>query len=217
MQLDLMKIEISRRKAMKFSTRELVIIAVFGTLWGMVEISLGAVLHAINLPMTGVALGAIGLMIALVGRIFVPKRGSTLFIGVIAMLLKLFSLGSVVIGPMVGILMEALVAEIVLSLAKQPSRISFMVAGALGVTWNLLQPFITNPLLFGRSVLIAWLDLLDTGSRLLGLNSQAFIWIVLALLAIYMAIGSISGWLAWSVGGLLQVRMGKTSTRATIS
>jgi hypothetical protein len=202
---------------MKFSTRELVTIAVFGTLWGMVEISMGAVLHAINLPMTGVFLGAVGLMIALVGRVFVPKRGSTLFIGVIAMLLKLFSLGSVVIGPMVGILMEALVAEIVLSLAKQPSRIAFMVAGALGVTWNLIQPFITNPLLFGRSVLIAWLDLLDTGSRLLGLNSHAFIWIVLALLAIYMAIGSISGWLAWGIGGLLQLRMGKTSTRATIS
>jgi hypothetical protein len=202
---------------MKFSTRELVTIAVFGTLWGMVEISVGAVLHAINLPLSGVILGAIGLMIALVGRVFVPKRGSTLFIGVIAMLLKLFSLGSVVIGPMVGILMEALVAEIVLSLAKQPSRITFMVAGALGVTWNLVQPFITNPLLFGRSVLIAWLDLLDTGSRLLGLNSHAFIWIVLALLAIYMAIGSISGWLAWGIGGLLQLRMGKTSTRAIIS
>jgi ABC-type thiamin/hydroxymethylpyrimidine transport system permease subunit len=202
---------------MKFSTRELVTIAVFGTLWGMVEISMGAVLHAINVPMTGVVLGAIGLMIALVGRIFVPKRGSTLFIGVIAMLLKLFSLGSVVIGPMVGILMEALVAEIVLSLAKQPSRISFMVAGALGVTWTLLQPFITNPLLFGRSVLIAWLDLLDTGSRLLGLGSHAALWIVLAMLVICLVIGCVAGWLAWGVGGLLQLRMGKTSARATIS
>jgi ABC-type thiamin/hydroxymethylpyrimidine transport system permease subunit len=202
---------------MKFSTRELVTIAVFGTLWGIVEMSFGAVLHALNLPMTGVILSAIGLMIALVGRIFVPKRGSTLFIGVIAMLLKLFSLGSVVIGPMVGIIMEAVVAEIVLSLAKQPSRLAFMVAGALGVTWNLLQPFITNPLLFGRSVLIAWLDLLDTGSRLLGFDSRAFIWIVLALLAIYLAIGSISGWLAWNVGGQLQLRMGKTATRVTNS
>ncbi len=62
-------------------------------------------------------LAAIGLTVALVGRVFVPRRGSTLFIGVIAMLLKLFSLGGVIIGPMVGIFTEALVAEIVLSLA----------------------------------------------------------------------------------------------------
>ena len=94
---------------MKFTTRQLVTMAVFGALWGIVEISLGSVLHAVNLPMSGTVLAAIGLVVALTGRLFVPKRGSTLFIGVIALVLKLFSIGSVVIGPMIGIFSEALV------------------------------------------------------------------------------------------------------------
>jgi len=101
---------------MKLSTRELATIAVFGTLWGLSEISLGSVLKSLNIPFGGAVLGAIGLIVALVGRAFVPKKGSTLFIGVIAMLLKLFSLGGVIMGPMVGIFSEALVAEIILSL-----------------------------------------------------------------------------------------------------
>ncbi len=97
---------------MKFTTRQLVTMAVFGALWGVVEISLGSVLHAIRIPLTGLTLTSVGLLVALIGRLFVPKRGSTFFIGVIAMVLKLFSIGNIIVGPMIGILAEALVAEL---------------------------------------------------------------------------------------------------------
>jgi hypothetical protein len=194
---------------MKLSTRELATIAVFGTLWGLSEISLGSVLKSLNIPFSGAVLSAIGLTIALVGRAFVPKKGSTLFIGVIAMLLKLFSLGGVVLGPMVAIFSEALVAEIVLSLAGSPRRTSFLLAGALGVAWSLAQPFVTGPLLFGRSLFVVWLDLLDSGSRLLGLDASAALWIVAALLVVYLSIGSIAGWLSWDLARQLKTRMGR--------
>lgn len=194
---------------MKRSTRELATLAVFGALWGLSEISLGSVLKTLNIPLSGVILSAIGLTIALVGRIFVPKQGSTLFIGVIAMLLKLFSLGGVIIGPMVGIITEAIVAEIVLTLGGKPSRSIFVLAGALGVGWVLVQPFVTGPLLFGRTLFTVWLDLLDQGSRLLGLQPSAGIWIFLALLGIYLTLGGFIGWLSWDIARLLQIRLGR--------
>jgi hypothetical protein len=199
---------------MKLSTRELATLAVFGALWGLVETSLGSVLKTLNIPLSGVVLASVGLMIALTGRLFVPRRGSTLFIGVIATLLKLFSLGGVIIGPMVGILSEAIIAEIVLSLAGNPKRSAFALAGALGVTWVLVQPFVTGPLLFGRTLFTVWLDLLDKGLQLLGLSSSAAVWIVLGLLAIHLAIGGIVGWLSWDVGHLLQKRLGRTGLGA---
>lgn len=195
---------------MKLTTRELVTIAVFGTLWGIVEISLGTVLKSLNVPMSGAVLAAIGLTVAMVGRLFVPRRGATLFVGIIAMILKLFSLGGVVIGPMVGIFSEALVAELVLSLGGKPRRWLFMVAGALGVLWTLLQPFVTGPLLFGQTLFVVWLDFVDRGSRLLGLNSSVILWIILALAAIYLFIGGLAGWLSWDIGHRLQVRLGKS-------
>jgi len=196
---------------MKFSTSELVSMAVFGTLWGIVEMSLGTVLKSLNIPISGIILGAVGLMIVMIGRVFVPRRGSVLFMGVIAMLLKVFSLGGIIIGPMMGILGEALVAELVLSLKKEPGRAIFMLAGGLGVSWSLIQPLITGPLLFGRTVFVVWLDLVDRGGRLLGLNSNAVVWILLGLAAIHLSIGCLAGWLAWNVGRQLQARLGRTS------
>jgi hypothetical protein len=195
---------------MKFSTRELVTMAVFGTLWGISEMSLGTVLKSLNVPLSGVVLSTIGLIIILVGRVFVPRRGSTLFIGVIAMLLKLFSLGGVVIGPMIGILSEAIIAELALSAMGRPRRMSFLVAGGFGGLWPLVQPFITNPLLFGRTLFTVWLDLLDLGARLFGLDANAAVGIAVGLVALHVVIGLVAGWFAWDVGRLLQTRLGRT-------
>lgn len=204
---------------MKLKTRELVTIAIFGALWGLVEISLGTVLKSFRIPLSGVLLSAIGLMIAMIGRVFVPKRGSTLFVGVIAMLLKLFSLGGVIIGPMIAIAAEAIVAEIVLTLFKRPSRKAFLFTGGLGVLWVLIHPFVTNPILFGRTAFVVWLDLLDTGSRLIGLDTSAIVGILLFMIAVHLAIGALAGWLAWDLGRQLHARLGKvvTPTPPTLS
>lgn len=199
---------------MKLSTRELTTLAVFGAIWGLVEISLGSVLKTLNIPLSGVVLASIGLAVALVGRIFVPRRGSTLFVGVIAMVLKLFSLGGVIIGPMVGIFTEALVAEVVLSLSGKPRRSVFILAGGLGVAWVLAQPFVTGPLLFGRTLFTIWLDLLDRGNQLLGLPASAALWIVLGLLTIHLLLGGLIGWLSWDIAKMLQDRLGRTNLGA---
>lgn len=196
---------------MSFSTRELVTLTVFGALWGVVEISAGSVLHVLNVPLSGAILAAVGLTIALTGRIFVPRRGSTLFIGVIAMVLKLFSIGSVVAGPMIGILAEATIAELTLTAFGRPSSSSFMVTGALGVLWTMIQPFVTGLLLFGRDIFVIWLDLIDMGSRLFGLETTTLVWVVLVLVILFSLIGVVAGRLAWDVGQRLRIRLQGTS------
>ena len=193
---------------MKFSTRELVTLAVFGALWGLVEISLGSILHAINIPLTGLLLSTIGIMVASIARLFVPRRGSTIFIGVIAMVLKLFSIGNILIGPMVGIITEALIAELILDAFPKPSLAAFISACTGAALWVIVQPFVTGVLLFGRNLLISWLDLLDTGTRLFGFPSQAVLWIVLALVVLHLAVGATGGWLAWKLGLVLKIRLG---------
>ncbi len=196
---------------MKFTTRELVTMAVFGALWGLVEISLGSVFHAIDLPLSGMALAVLGVMVACIGRLFVPKRGSTIFIGIIAMVLKLFSIGSAVIGPMVGILAEALIAELILSAFARPSILAFIFASASAALWTLVQPFVTGVLLFGRNLLVVWLDVLDMGTRIFGIPYQAALWIVIILVAVHLFFGGIGGWLAWRLGHILKIRLGGES------
>lgn len=200
---------------MKLTTRELVTVTVFGALWGIVEISLGSVLKALQVPLSGAVLAGIGLLIVLVGRQFVPRRGSTLFAGVIALLLKLFSIGNIIIGPVIGILAEALIAEIVLSAFGRPSRLSSTLAGALGVLWTLVHPFFTGWLIFGRDMLEVWRDLLNTGNRLFGFDPSAAFGIVLTLVVIHLAIGAVAGWLACSLGSLLRVRLSSARLAST--
>jgi len=200
---------------MKFTTRELVTMAVFGALWGLVEISLGSVFHAIDLPMTGMALAVIGVMVASIGRLFIPRRGSTIFIGVIAMILKLFSIGSAVIGPMVGIFTEALIAELILDAFARPSQPAFISACAGAALWTLIQPFVTGALLFGRNLLVVWLDLLDMGTRIFGIPYQAAFWIVLTLVVVHLIFGGIGGWLAWKLGLVLKTRLGGEITQTS--
>jgi ABC-type thiamin/hydroxymethylpyrimidine transport system permease subunit len=193
-----------------FKTRELVLIAVFGALWGASEISMGSVLHNLNVPFGGAVLAGIGLCVAMIARIFVPKRGATLFTGVIATILKLFSVGSVVVGPMIGILAEALIAEVILSLYPKPKLGAFALAGSLGVIWTLVQPFVTGLVLFGRDVSEIWLGIVQEGTRLLGLEASSkglILGILLFLIVIRIAVGCLAGWLAWEAGKLLKARL----------
>jgi len=192
---------------MRFSTRELVTMAVFGALWGALEISLGAVLKALHLPLSGALLATAGLTIALIARLFVPRAGATLFVGVVATILKLFSIGGVLIGPMIGILAEALLAEVVLSLAGRPRRPAFLLAGALGVAWTVVQPFVTGALLFGRDVLEIWLDLVGQATGLLGLPGSAAPLAATAFAGLHLFLGAAGGWLAWQAGRQLSGRL----------
>ena len=191
---------------MNINTRELVTMAVFGSLWGVVEIGLGSLFHVLDIPMSGTLMAAIGLSIALTGRIFLPRKGSTFFTGVIASILKLFSIGSVVIAPMIGILSEALIAELVLTLFRRPTRPAVLAAGGMGVLYTLLHPFITNPILYGRGIFVIWLDLLDRGARLFGLDSGVWLPIVLGLAGVHLILGILAGWIAWGVGSALRTR-----------
>ncbi len=193
---------------MKFTTRELVMMAVFGALWGLVEVSLGSVFHVINLPLTGMLLSIIGVMVASLGRLFVPRRGSTIFIGIIAMILKLFSIGNILIGPMVGIFSEALIAELILDIFPKPSQTAFIFACAGAALWTVVQPFVTGVMLFGRNLVVIWLDMLDLGFRLFGLPAQSALWIVIVLCVVHIVIGGVGGWMAWQLGKVLKIRLG---------
>jgi len=121
--------------------------------------------------------------------------------------LKLFSIGNILLGPMVGIITEAIIAELILDAFPKPSLTAFISACAGSALWVIVQPFVTGILFFGRNLLIVWLDMLDSGSRLFGVPSQAAFGIVLALVALHLVIGGIGGWLAWKLGLVLKIRL----------
>ena len=191
---------------MRLSLKELTIVAALGSLWGSSEISVGSFVHVWNVPFSGTILGGIGVAIALVARLVVPRRGSTLMIAIIASLLKALSIGGVVLAPMIAIVMEGAIAELVLSLGGRPRRPTFCLAGALAIGYNVVHPLLVQGLLFGAGIFTTYERLIQQGASLFGLSTSAVVVVLAGLVALHLVVGVVVGLIAWQAGTSVIVR-----------
>ena len=199
---------------MKFSVRELVYIAIFGAIWGALELTLGSYLHVIFPPLAdtflvGLIMASLGAIVALVGRHFVPRTGAVFMISVVAAILKMFSLGGVVIGPLVGILAEGLLMELGLLIARRPARWSFVLAGVLAVAWNFFHKFIMMYLLYGKGVYDVYLGMVKEGANVLRIDLSYALLIIVLLFLIRVVFGAVAGWIAWDLGRVVHDRLAR--------
>ena len=205
-----------RKMKTRFTTRDLVYIAVFGALWGVLEITVGSYLHLIFPPLAtpligvGTIMAAVGMVVALIGRLFVPRAGSVLMIGVVVAILKALSMGGVKLSPMIAIIIECLLAELGLFLARKPGRWGFMLAGCLAVLWTFFHKFFASYVFLGRGIYEVYLGLLKKGAQALGIETGYALVIVAAFLLIRMVLGGLAGWLAWDLGKAVQARLTET-------
>jgi len=199
----------------RFTLRELVYVAIFGAIWGTLEMSAGSYLHLIFPPLTtpfvgvGTIMTGLGMVVALMGRLFVPKRGSVVMIGVITAILNALSLGGVVLSPMLAIVIESLLAELGLLLSRRPSRWGFALAGSLAVLWTFFHKFFASYFLLGRGIYEVYLGVLRSGVQTLGVGMECALIVIALFLLIRLVTGGLAGWLAWEVGRRVQARLAK--------
>jgi len=199
---------------MKFSVRELVYVAIFGAIWGALELTLGSYLHVIFPPLAdtflvGLLMASLGAIVALIGRRFVPRTGSVFMISVVAAILKMISIGGVTVGPLVAILAEGLLIELGLLIARRPTRWAFVFAGALAVAWNFFHKFIMMYILFGKGVYEVYVGMLQQGASLLRIDLSYALLIIVILFLIRIVAGAVSGWIAWDLGRVVHDRLAR--------
>ncbi len=191
----------------RWTVRDLVYIGLFGALWGAMEMTLGDLFHTLKVPFTGTLMAALGIGIALIGRRFVPKRGSILMIALVTGLLKFLSpSGSSVLRVFISILIEGAIAEGVLTLLPVGLG-SWMLANALATLWTLLHSFFITGLLFGEGAVEMFVIVVERGAKILGLNPEAVVLGAILLALLYMGMGAVAGALAWSVGKIVYERL----------
>jgi hypothetical protein len=197
-----------------YTVRDWVYVAVFGALWGALELSLGAYLHVLFPPLadtffTGLIMAGIGAVVALVGRTFVPRLGAVLGIGIVTALLKVLSLGGVKIGPVVAILAEAALMELALLSKASPTRWRYVLAGILAVSWNFFHKFMMMRLLYGQGVTEVYVQMIQDGSQTLGMDAGQAVAIIGVLFLFRVVVGAVGGWLAWDLGQLVARRLAR--------
>lgn len=193
-----------------WDTRTTVRIAIFGALWGAVEMTLGAGLHAANVPFNGTLLTAIGLGIALVAAAVTGVRGTVLGVAAVAAALKLLSFGGgSPLSPMIAILIEGALAEGVLRLFRyRATRGAFVAAMAAGLLWDVLHPLLVGSLIAGREVAASFARVVGQGGKLLGIGPGAAVVIVVLLVAIRLGIAVVAGVAAHGIAGAVRRRAG---------
>ncbi|MBC8401292.1 MAG: hypothetical protein H8E14_07375 [Candidatus Marinimicrobia bacterium] len=189
--------------------KALVYIAVFGTFWGLLEASLGSVLHALRIPFSGSILSALGLIILLTARTVNNVRGSSALMGLIAGTIKMLGFATIKLGPFVGIMMEGLIVEMVAS-GMGIGLPGFLLAGTLVGIYPIVQTVVTKSILFGANFVPVILETAQGFSDSVGL---ALGW---WLLALYIIIHLILGLMAAATAWLIRKRIRSALERGSI-
>ena len=180
--------------------------ALFGSLWGAAEASLGTVLKAAHIPLAGLVMASIGVLCLLTVRRLQPAVGISLATGVVAAFLKVFSLGGLVLGPAAGIVAEAALVELAMS-ATGSSAIGALLGGALALAEAPLQMAFTAVVITGPEAAAALgkaARALASGISLPAVSPLAVLVVVTATSALA---GAAVGGFCWRVAGRVTRRV----------
>lgn len=173
--------------------------SVVGSLWATIEIIIGSLLHNLKIPLAGTTLSYITVFLIISFFQLWRENGIIWRAGLICALMKSISPSAIILGPMIGILSEALILEMVIRLAgKNP--IAYALGGALAVFSALVQKAATLLLLYGWDFvrLLENMALFATRQlRIENLSPSNLLWL---LSAIYLLSGSIAGILGYRTG-----------------
>jgi nucleoside-triphosphatase THEP1 len=172
--------------------------AVYGSLWAAVEIVAGSFLHNLRIPFSGSLLSAVGVMVMTAGHRAAPERGLIWRAALVCALMKSVSPSAVILGPMIGILMEGLLLEAMVRLLRGRAA-GYLVGGALAVSWSMAQRLLNAFIAFGPNVVRLYVDAYSYASRSLGVSSFGPFDLIAAFVGLEMALGCLAATLGLTV------------------
>jgi hypothetical protein len=181
--------------------------ALFGTLWGAIEASLGTAVHLGQLPFRGDVMGLAGLLCLVTLRRLQPRAGVCLLAGVVAIFLKIFTLGGLYPGPIVGIGIQALALEVALT-GSGGRPVGAALGGFVALATNPLQKIVTVWVVTGTVAVKSYLLLIQNTAGFIGLGGLNPVTILIAIVTAKGALGAAGGLWAWWVGGRVMRRLG---------
>ncbi len=182
--------------------------AIYGSLWAAVEIVVGSFLHNLRVPLAGSLLAAVGVMLMTAGHRAFPERGLIWRAALVCALMKSVSPSAVILGPMVGILMEGVLLETMVRLFRGRAA-GYLIGGALAVSWAMAQRVLNAVISYGTDVVRLYVDAYSFASRSLGVSSFGPFDLIAALVAVEL----LAGFTAAAVG----LRIGRDAVATAVA
>ncbi|MFC2131739.1 hypothetical protein ACFLSQ_09915, partial [Bacteroidota bacterium] len=159
------------------SQREILYTALFGAIWGIVELSLGTSLHLMKIPFRGIILSTFAIIVLTSAKPFVPYKGSLVLIGAITATFKAMSIGFV-ITPVMAIFFEGLIAEIIF-MAFRFNAISSIFTGISIMLYTLMHGLISQAFFFGLNIYRIYFETLSKTLNFINVSEDNLIWVLL--------------------------------------
>ncbi|MBN2639750.1 MAG: hypothetical protein JXR65_11770 [Bacteroidales bacterium] len=173
--------------------------AVVGGLWASVEIIIGSFLHNTRIPFAGSILAFFGTVLLIGFYQLWPHRGLIIRAGFITALMKSVSPSAIILGPMTGIFMEALLIELFILMLGN-NLVSYAVSGVFSLSSALLHKIISIIIVYGFNIVTIYVNIINFGLKQLGIDAASDIQILAALLVVYFVAGSVAGLLGFLIG-----------------
>jgi hypothetical protein len=175
--------------------------ALLGSVWASIEIVLGSFLHNIRFPITGTILAAIGTVLLVAGSTFWKETGLLWRTGLICALMKSISPSALIFGPMIGILVEAVLLEGAVRLFGRTLP-AYLLGGALATLMPILQQIVGILFTYGFDVARLYIALYEFAAKSLHIHSFGPLDLLLLLLGMNIVLGAVAGALGRIVGRL---------------
>jgi hypothetical protein len=168
--------------------------AVVGGLWASIEIIIGSFLHNARVPMAGSTLAFFGTVLLIGFYQIWPERGLIIRAGLITAIMKSVSPSVIILGPMVGIMLEATLIELVILLFGR-NFIGYLFAGILSVSSALFYKIISMLMFYGYDLIQVYVNIINYGLKQFNFREAPPVDILLVMLVFYTVMGSIASML----------------------
>jgi len=168
-------------------------------LWAFTESGLGGIMHALQIPFTGLLVGGMAVvMICLIGEFSEHAYRQILKSAIIVLIVKAMASPLTPFTAYIAVSFQALLGFILFSLL-QVNVISIVLLSTIAMFESAIQKLLVLALLFGESLWKAMDKMIAFASGQLGHTvSNGSYWIMAIYLFIYLAGGFFIAWLAYS-------------------
>lgn len=177
--------------------------AIVGSTWAAFEIIVGSFLHNIGIPFAGTFLSMASVILLISYLQLWDDKGLVLRAGIICALMKSISPSALILGPMIGIFMEALVIQGSIFLFGR-NIVAYIIGGSLAVTWALIQKALNYVILYGTDIIAIANSIYSYLMRVSMIENMPIQKLVSIILIIYVLSGSISAVLGYIIGKKLK-------------
>lgn len=170
---------------------------VTGSLWASFEIVVGSFLHNLRVPFAGTILTSLSVVFLIAILQVWPHRGMIIRAGIICSIMKSVSPSAVILGPMIGIISEAIIVEGMVLLGGR-NLFSYLLAGALAGMSAIVHKVIMLLILYGGKLVEVYINFVDYLSRQIkiqGLSPENVVFSVLGIYALTGILAALGGYL----------------------